>query len=315
MGAKIDRTAAIHFGTILKAGELEMGPHSSLGPFAVIRANSVRIGAHAAVRPLTLCQASEIQIGSYARIAPTTVISSEPTKNSIFSLGDHSRIFPFCWIEPGEGVRIGSQTAIGGHSLIFTHGTWPDYLNGGMITRGPVTIGDNVWIPWRVTVLPNVTIGQNAVVSSGSVVNKSIPENAFVAGVPAKIVAVASRVLSTDDKVVRARRILQDFADQVIAGSGTNLRVNDNRLQFDHVISIDEAHNLGNGDLLFAVNQQLDRSEIDSLVNTGISVVNHRDLTAYLASKNVYIERFIGFLRRYGIRLYIVEASRRSRQG
>ena len=52
----------------------------------------------------------------------------------------------------------------------------------------PITIGDNVWFGGNCVVLPGVTIGNNVVVGAGSVVTKDIPDNAVVAGNPAKII-------------------------------------------------------------------------------------------------------------------------------
>ncbi len=51
-----------------------------------------------------------------------------------------------------------------------------------------VIIKNNVFIANNVTILKGVTIGDNCVISSGSVVTKSFPENVLIAGVPAKIV-------------------------------------------------------------------------------------------------------------------------------
>ena len=42
------------------------------------------------------------------------------------------------------------------------------------------------WIGAAVTILPGVTVGENAVVAAGAVVSKDVPANTVVAGVPAK---------------------------------------------------------------------------------------------------------------------------------
>lgn len=52
----------------------------------------------------------------------------------------------------------------------------------------PVTIGRNVWLGTAVVVLKGVTIGDNTIVGAGSVVTRSLPENVFAAGNPAKVV-------------------------------------------------------------------------------------------------------------------------------
>ena len=51
----------------------------------------------------------------------------------------------------------------------------------------PITVGDNVWFGGHCVVLGGVTIGNNVVVGAGSVVTKDIPDNAVVAGNPARI--------------------------------------------------------------------------------------------------------------------------------
>ncbi len=53
----------------------------------------------------------------------------------------------------------------------------------------PVRIGDRAWISARVTILPGVNIGQQAVVAAGSVVTKDVASGSLVAGVPAKEIA------------------------------------------------------------------------------------------------------------------------------
>jgi acetyltransferase-like isoleucine patch superfamily enzyme len=46
----------------------------------------------------------------------------------------------------------------------------------------------NAWIGAAATILPGVTIGENAVVAAGAVVSRDVPANSIVAGVPAKVV-------------------------------------------------------------------------------------------------------------------------------
>lgn len=53
---------------------------------------------------------------------------------------------------------------------------------------GDVIIEDYVWIASRATILPNVRIGRGAVIASGAIVTKDVPEMAIVGGVPAKVI-------------------------------------------------------------------------------------------------------------------------------
>lgn len=55
-------------------------------------------------------------------------------------------------------------------------------------TYGKVTVKQNAWIGMNVTICPGVTIGKYAVVGAGAVVTKDVPDNAVVAGVPAKVI-------------------------------------------------------------------------------------------------------------------------------
>lgn len=57
-----------------------------------------------------------------------------------------------------------------------------------MISKGPVLIGENVWIGDKATILPNVTIGDGCIIAANSVVTKDIPSYCVVAGNPAQIV-------------------------------------------------------------------------------------------------------------------------------
>ena len=56
-----------------------------------------------------------------------------------------------------------------------------------------VVIGNWVWCGANVTIVPGVHIGDGAVIGSGAVVTKNVPECAVVAGNPAKIVKFRSK--------------------------------------------------------------------------------------------------------------------------
>ena len=63
----------------------------------------------------------------------------------------------------------------------------------------PIKVGDNVWFGGHVTVLPGVTIGENAVIGAGSVVTRSIPEKAVAFGNPCRVHHYLETVAEMED--------------------------------------------------------------------------------------------------------------------
>ncbi|HTB30409.1 MAG TPA: hypothetical protein VK808_00170, partial [Bacteroidia bacterium] len=168
LGQKIGKNSRIRWGSIVISKSVQLGESVTIGPFCYIKATQLSIGDHSVVKPLSFISTRIVGLGKYVHIAPLSMISSEFTENSRLEVGDHSRIFPYCWLDTGEGISIGSNVGIGGHSLIFTHGVWTDYIQGGPISYGPVVIKDNVWLPWRVFIMPNVEIGENTIVGANA---------------------------------------------------------------------------------------------------------------------------------------------------
>jgi acetyltransferase-like isoleucine patch superfamily enzyme len=51
----------------------------------------------------------------------------------------------------------------------------------------PITVGNNVFIGARTTILPGVNIGNSVIVGAGSLVTKDVPDNTVIGGVPARV--------------------------------------------------------------------------------------------------------------------------------
>ena len=85
-------------------------------------------------------------------------------------------------------VTIGDYVMIGPNTLITTvnHPLSPAGRRRHLGQARPVVIGRDVWIGGNCTILPGVTIGNNAVIAAGAVVTKDVPDNCVVAGVPAR---------------------------------------------------------------------------------------------------------------------------------
>lgn len=86
-------------------------------------------------------------------------------------------------------VTFGDDVMIGPGVLISTatHPLDAAKRKKGIETAKPIKIGNNVWIGMGAKILEGVTIGDNAVIAAGALVNKDVQANFLVAGVPAKV--------------------------------------------------------------------------------------------------------------------------------
>jgi putative colanic acid biosynthesis acetyltransferase WcaF len=114
----------------------------------------------------------------------------------------HTRILNFWKVTIAEGVivnqhclldcrkyaiTIGAQTDIGPYTRIWTLGHNPDSVTHELY-GGDVEIGHHVWIASGVTVLPNVKVGDGAVIAAAAVVHKTVEPLSVMAGNPAKLI-------------------------------------------------------------------------------------------------------------------------------
>ena len=85
-------------------------------------------------------------------------------------------------------VRIGNNVFIGPNVNMYTacHPINPEERRDGVQWAEPITVGNDVWIGGNATILPGVTIGDNAVIGAGSVVTRDVKSNTVVVGNPAK---------------------------------------------------------------------------------------------------------------------------------
>lgn len=109
--------------------------------------------------------------------------------------GDYIHITAINRIIIGNGVLTGRWVTITDNSHGETNHeslTIPP-INRRLNSKGPVIIGDNVWIGDKATILPGVTISEGAIIAANAVVTKNIPAFSVAAGNPAKIIKTESK--------------------------------------------------------------------------------------------------------------------------
>lgn len=106
-------------------------------------------------------------------------------------LDDNAQINPHCFLLNFDTIKIGKNSTLAYQSMILTsanpNAPYNELCKLYPPMHAPVVIGDNVWVGARAVILPGVKIGNNVVIAAGSVVNKDVPDNCLVAGVPAVI--------------------------------------------------------------------------------------------------------------------------------
>ncbi len=93
-------------------------------------------------------------------------------------------ILDVCKVKIGDNCFIAPQVGI----YTATHPLDRSTRISGFEYGKPITIGNDCWIGGGAIINPGVTLGDNVVVGSGSVVTKSFPSNVVIAGNPAKII-------------------------------------------------------------------------------------------------------------------------------
>ena len=145
-----------------------------------------------------------------ARIEPGAIIREQVTigNNAVIMMGAILNIGAVV----GEGTMIDMGAVLGGRATVGAH----CHIGAGTVLAGvvepasatPVIVEDNVFIGANAVVIEGVHVGQNAVVAAGSVVISDVPDNAVVAGVPARVIKMKDETTDSKTELLDALRQL-----------------------------------------------------------------------------------------------------------
>ena len=215
-GAKIGKKVKIGFFSVITAPHIEIGDHSKIGTLTFINCKKLVLGKRVKINTMAAIDTGDVFVDDDSIIMEQVVIGGMLTPRSKLIVGKRVKIFPYSFLNPTEEIFIGDDAGIGGANYIFTHGSWQSILDGYPVSFGPVRIEKGVWFPWRVFVMPNVTVGEYATIGAGSVITKDIPARCLAAGSPAKVVRQENeyvKSLTDIEKKNIVKDILIEFVD------------------------------------------------------------------------------------------------------
>ncbi len=140
---------------------------------------------------LTRFKPSDMKIANHATLEVNghfsiyTGFSIQLNTNATLKLGSgfiNEGLNLHCW----EKMTFGEDVGIGKNVTLMDSDQHK--INPLKKISAPIVIGNHVWIGTNATILKGVTIGDGAVVAACALVNKDVPPNTLVAGVPAKVV-------------------------------------------------------------------------------------------------------------------------------
>ena len=143
-GYKIGKNVSFAIGSVNFGKNVKIGDNSSFGLVSVVRAKNIHIGRHVTIGALTMIDTEKFIIGDDSRINEKVIVGGIKTPESILEIGKRSIIMEYSFINPTKPIYIGDDTGIGGHCLLFTHGSWLSQLDGFPVTYAPIKLGNRV---------------------------------------------------------------------------------------------------------------------------------------------------------------------------
>ncbi len=310
MGYRIGKNVSIGLGSVIIGKDVEINDNVKIGFLTLVKCKRIKIGRYVTIGSFVYIDTEDLEIGEDSEIREYVYVAGLKTPESKLKLGKRCGIFQYSFLNPTKPIILGNDCGIGGCCKLFTHGSYLSKLEGYPVAFAPITLGDNVWIPWDVFILPGVTIGNDVVVGAGSIINRNIPSNCIAAGNPAKVVVDKFPLpVSKQEKDSILKEIFSEFKNHI---EHNNFTVSTNELEngfsiickkrknhqlifLDNYSAIQESDN----DYVLILN---DDTKIEDIYkNKGINMIISIPRKERIGKSHIG-EEFYRFMSRYGIR-------------
>jgi acetyltransferase-like isoleucine patch superfamily enzyme len=153
--------------------------------------NNVSIGDYVTLSALGTGKLSIMDNANVGSFSQLIISTSYNNIGSHIFIGNNVGFGEFSYLGGAGGLEIGDNTIIGQYFSAHpeNHNFEDSYklIREQGVSRKGIKIGRNCWIGAKVTILDGVIIGDNCVIASGSVVNKSYEKNCLIGGVPSRV--------------------------------------------------------------------------------------------------------------------------------
>lgn len=155
----------------------------------------IAIGENVVIDDNVVLDAKGSEAGTTIRIEDHAIIGRNSMlicKGGTIEINRDVNISVNCTLISESCLSIGEKTLVGGHCYVIaggnhgTHFSDVPFVDQPRSQKGGVEIRKNCWIGANATVLDGTTIGPDAVVGAAALVNRSVPPQCVVAGVPAE---------------------------------------------------------------------------------------------------------------------------------
>ena len=176
--------------------------------YPLLRAKCESIGKRIQIERVPSIRGNlQIYLGDDVRLSGQSTFSAGRVyPHAELRIGDRSFIGHGCVFSVARSITIGEDVLIAGGCHFFDYSAHPvdakKRIAGMQVDQqevGPIKIGNRAWVGRGVTVLPGVSIGDEAIIGAASVVTKDVPSGNVCVGNPGRLIPLTPATASSAD--------------------------------------------------------------------------------------------------------------------